>query len=318
MTPEVLTRKIDRAIQQRNARWESNNLIPGWVALDSVGLDQFFTKRELAGQYYESALTFLRERGVDPLDCLFIEPSAGDCAFYDLLPADRRIGVDICPMRDEIIEQDFLDWAPPKTNKKIVAIGNPPFGYRSWLALLFMNHLAGFADYVFMILPMAFQSEGKGNPKDRVEGLRLVHSEIVPSGSFEGPDGATRKINALWQVWEKGQNSRPDVTPCDDWIDIFTVDQRKERLCGHKKMDRADYFLQRTYYHSQPSLVRDFAEVRYVCGYGMIFHRNPAAIERILRSTNWDNYSNLAAHNCRHISMYHIKRALIDGGLLSD
>jgi len=44
-------------------------------------------------------------------------------------------------------------------------IGNPPFGYRACLALAFVNHAARFADYIVMILPMGFQSNGKGNPK---------------------------------------------------------------------------------------------------------------------------------------------------------
>jgi hypothetical protein len=38
-------------------------------------------------------------------------------------------------------------------------------------------------------------------------------------------------------------------------------------------------------------------------------------VAAILNGTNWNNYSNLATHNCRHISMYHIKNALIDAGL---
>jgi hypothetical protein len=318
MIPDTLTRKVHAAIQNRNERWKSNSQIPRWVSLCDVGLDQFFTKREVAGRYFDSVLRFLQLRNIDPKDCLFVEPSAGSGSFFDLLPPSQRIGIDICPLRDDIVAQDFLEWSPPRTSKRIVAIGNPPFGYRGWLALLFMNHLASFAEFVFMILPMAFQSDGKGNPKDRVKGLRLIHSEIVPPSSFEGPDGVTRKINALWQVWEKGDNLKVDVTECDDWIDIFTVDQRKERLCGHKKMTQANYFLQRTYYHSQPDLVRDFAEVKYVCGYGLIFKRSPLLVEGVLRAVDWDNYSNLAAHNCRHISMYHVKRALIDGGILND
>jgi hypothetical protein len=38
-------------------------------------------------------------------------------------------------------------------------------------------------------------------------------------------------------------------------------------------------------------------------------------ITSILNRTNWDDYSNLAAHNCRHISMYHIEKALVEGGI---
>ena len=33
-----------------------------------------------------------------------------------------------------------------------------------------------------------------------------------------------------------------------------------------------------------------------------------------LKNTDWEQYCNLAAHNCKHISMYHIEKALVDKG----
>lgn len=177
-----------------------------------------------------------------------------------------------------------------------------------------MNHAAQFADYIGFILPMAFQSDGRGSPKHRVAGMTLVHSEVIPSDSFFEPDGKKRKVNALWQIWEKGENTIPTKKTCNQWVDIFTVDQRKERLCGQEKMNQADFFLQRTYYKEPPSLVKSFSQVKYTCGYGFIIKKDKEAILHTLTNTNWSHYSNLAAHNCRHISMYHIKQALIDKG----
>ena len=63
-------------------------------------------------------------------------------------------------------------------------LGNPPFGYRAWLALAFINHSAIFADYIGFILPMAFQSDGKGSPKFRVKGAELILSTRLPSNAF--------------------------------------------------------------------------------------------------------------------------------------
>ena len=189
---------------------------------------------------------------------------------------------------------------------------------RQWLALAFINHAAKFSEYVGFILPMAFQSDGKGSPKFRVKGMTLISTEFLPEGSFVDPEGKTLKINALWQVWKKGENIHPKAKECNDWIDLFTVDQRKERLCGHERMQEADFFLQRTYYNNPPSLVKDFGDVKYVCGYGIIFKKNAQELELTLRNTDWNKYSNLAAHNCRHISMYHIRRALTDKGFIDD
>ena len=302
-------------IKERNKGWKKKPEIPEWVDLEDVSLDQFFTKPEIAKKYYLKTLKFLKKENINIEDCLFVEPSAGDGSFFKLLPKNQRIGLDLYPMAEGIIKKDFLNWTPPKTDKKIIFIGNPPFGYRAWLALNFMNHASKFADYIFFILPMSFQSEGKGSSKYRVKNMKLIHSEIIPNDSFYEPNGKIVKINALWQYWTKGENKIPNFNLFNKYIDIFTVDQRKERLCGQEKMDKADFFIQRTFYNEAPKLVKNFSDVKYTCGYGIILKKKKKLIKKILSETNWEKHSNLAAHNCRHISMYHIIKALIEGGL---
>lgn len=172
-------KNIEKYINKRNTIWESNSAIPKWVDVKNVDLDQFFTKIDTANKCYQKLIDYLKSKNVSVDDCLFVEPSAGAGAFFNLLPEKQRIGLDICPMSEGIIEQEFLSWQPPLTDKKIVVLGNPPFGYRSWLALLFMQKASEFADYVAFILPMAFQSEGKGCPKNRVKNLKVASSEIL-------------------------------------------------------------------------------------------------------------------------------------------
>ena len=261
-------------------------------------------------------MKLMQEDGKNTNHYKFIEPSAGQGVFLDLLPDERRLGIDIQPRRPDIEEHDFLSWSIKPNGYQYAIIGNPPFGYRAWLALAFVNHAAQFADYVGMILPMAFQSEGKGSPKHRVKGLELIHSEVLPPDSFTDVYGNSAKVNALWQVWRKGENNRIATKSCTQWIDLFTVDQRKERLCGHMRMHEADHFLQRTFYRDPPTLVKDFAQVRYVCGYGIVIRQKKRDVTEFLRSVDWQKYSNLAAHNCRHISMYHIRNALTDAGFV--
>ncbi len=158
-------------------------------------------------------------------------------------------------------------------------VGNPPFGYRAWLALAFMNHAASFADYVGMILPMAFQSDGKGSPKLRVKGLKLVHTRDLPSDSFVDAGGQTVKVNALWQVWQRGVNNARAAPTCKQWLDVFTVDNRKERRCGQARMAHADYFLQRTFYREPPTLVLNI-------GFDCEFPRTKDG--RRTRTSSWD------------------------------
>lgn len=306
----------EAAINYRNSKWGNLTAIPSWVDVNEVGLDQFFTQESVAEFCHNSLLNYLSKEGVDTKDYTFVEPSAGTGSFFKLLPKDKRIGLDIMPLCEGVEQQDFLSWAPKNREKRYIFLGNPPFGYRAWLSLVFLNHAAQFADYVGFILPMAFQSDGKGSPKNRVKGMTLVHSEIIPSNSFFSPDGKFPKVNALWQIWKKGESIAPIKNTCNQWLDLFTVDMRKERLCGMQKFDQADFFLQRTYFKEPPSLVKSFSEVKYVCGYGLIIKKEKDYVVDVLNETDWSKYSNLAAHNCRHISMYHIEKALTDKGII--
>jgi hypothetical protein len=303
------------AITLRDQAWKKSDLIPSWVRGRDVDLDQHNTPPSVANYCWASFQTILKREGANFSQYEFIEPSAGAGAFYDRLPSGRRIGIDIEKFRahPEYIQADFLTWSPAGGRKKYAAIGNPPFGYRGWLALSFINHAAEFCDYVGFILPMGFQSEGKGSLKYRVKGMSLVHHEILQENSFFKDNGDKTSVNTLWQVWKKGKGmKKPDFSQCDDYLELFTVDQRKERLCGQEKMKHCKIFLQRTFYTEPPTLVNDFAHVKYCCGYGFIIKKDKKKILDLLKQADWVKYSNLATHNCRHISMDHIKQYLLD------
>ncbi len=312
MTSDIL----DKACQDRNTEWAGNPSIPGWVKPENVGLDRFFTRSGIARQCHSALLQVMTDDHADPDQYKFVDPSAGEGVFYDLLPESRRIGIDIVPGRPDFECRDFLSWKPCVNGHRYAVIGNPPFGYRAWLALAFVNHAATFADYIGMILPMGFQSNGKGSPKFRVQGAQLVGTMPLPADAFISPDGKTVQVNALWQVWRRGVNNRAPVVTCDDWIDLFTVDHRKERLCGQDRLHEADWFLQRTFYGEPPTLVADFANVKYGCGYGIVIKKGKRRVTSALRKADWRNHSNLAAHNCRHISMEHIRAALVEAGFV--
>lgn len=309
-------RTIEEAKALRNESWTDNTLIPTWINQEDVDLDCFYTHPDIAKECSENLYTFMQKDGIDPSKYHFIDPGAGTGVFYDLMPDGRRTGIDILPGRPEFIDQDYLAWSPPNPQKYYAVLGNPPFGYRAWLALAFVNHSATFSDYMGLILPMSFQSDGKGSPKFRVRGAELLLSTQLPQDAFIDLHGNTVKLNTLWQIWRRGVNRMQTFKTCDNWIDLFTVDTRKERLCGQKRMENADYFLQRTFYGKPPRLVRDFSEVRYACGYGLILKKERKRIVNLLNNTDWIHYSNLAVHNCRHISMYHIRRAITDGGFV--
>ena len=303
------------AITIRDKAWAKTDRIPQWIRGREVGLDQFNTVPEVATYCWRSFQDMLKKDGAVLKNYKFIEPSAGTGSFYNLLPSKRRIGIDVGKFNKEYKQKDFLTWKPNGTDDRpCVAIGNPPFGYRGWLALAFLNKTTEFCDYTGFILPMSFQSDGKGSPKNRVKKMTLLHSEHLSGDIFIKPDGKKIQVNTLWQIWKRGEAlPLPDLSLADEYIDLFTVDFRKERRCGMKKIDDCNIFLQRSYFNNPPKIVNDFSKVKYVCGYGIIIKKDKRRVEKILGKINWDNYNNLATHNVKHISMYHIKKALIDG-----
>ncbi|MCY4259068.1 MAG: hypothetical protein OXC91_02230 [Rhodobacteraceae bacterium] len=307
---------LERARTRRNDLWREHPLIPSWVNIDKVDLDRFFTRPEVAQACYADLLEVMAEDYADPAQYRFVDPAAGTGVFYDLLPAERRIGVELVEGRTDFERADFLSWRPPANGYRHAVIGNPPFGYRAWLALAFLNHAAAFADYIGFILPMGFQSDGKGSPKFRVDGAELVHTRPLVPDAFVLENGQSAQVHALWQVWRRGINNRPPVAKCDQWLDLFTVDHRKERLCGQERLHEADWFLQRTFYGDPPTLVKSFDAVRYGCGYGIVPKKGKRRIVKVLREADWLKHSNLAAHNCRHISMYHIREAVMEAGFV--
>ena len=290
--------------------------VPSWIFGRDVSLDTFYTKPETA-KYCLSSLEKHISKKTDLKKYTFIEPSAGTGSFYRLLPKNRRIGIDVVQYDKEYEHSEFLGWNPPN-NQKYITVGNPPFGYRGWLALAFMNKASEYSDYIGFILPKGFTSESKCSPKYRIPNMKLVHSEELANNVFRNPDDTTFKANTVWQIWEKRakpKQMKPDTYKHDQYVDLHTVDLRKERQCGLKYMDDYDFFLQRSFFSKPPKPVLNFSEVNYTSGYGFIVKKNKKKILDILNITDWTKYRTLTIHNVSHLSMYHIRRALRDGGL---
>jgi len=283
--------------------------LPWYAINDKSPQDQFYTKRDVAQHCLRTFRKTAKQHGYGLRHHIFIEPSAGEGCFVGLLPPKRRVALDIDPQGTGISKVDFLNWTPPKG--KYAVIGNPPFGHRGAIALAFINRAAKFADIIGFILPMTFASNGKGGAMTRVKGLRLLHSEELPSDSFYSSDGE-RDINTVFQVW--GSRNLQDAPPpqtCDAFVQILTVCTNPSRRCGTHRMHEYDYFLQGTFYENRPPrVVRDFADVKYGSGYGVIIKQRKREIGRALRNADWLAHSSKATNHCRHIRMQHIRDAL--------
>jgi|TARA_Y100000389_G_scaffold185501_1_gene204960 hypothetical protein len=138
---------------------------------------------------------------------LIIEPSAGNGAFYNCIKNYNNIMFDIKPENKLIIKKDFLKLNYKKIKKNynnIHAIGNPPFGKKSSLAIKFIKKCCKFCDSFSFILPKSFNKYflQKSIPLN----FHLIKSYNLPIDSFGHPP-----IKCVFQIWKKKNYNRKNI-----------------------------------------------------------------------------------------------------------
>ena len=285
--------------------------LPHYAINKSLPADSYFTSPDTAQKCVD-----IVNRAIHTSDYTYIEPSAGEGVFYDLLPEPCRIGIELHDRkRSEFLQSDYLSWYPNDESPYVV-IGNPPFGIRGAIALAFINRSLLFAEYVAFILPMSFHSNGKGSNMKRVQNGHLIHSEVLYGESFFSPDNNKEiKVNTLFQVWKKGEGKGifPDYD-ISEYADIYTVCSSPDRLCGLKKIGTYDFYVSSSFFGESLSTVYNFEDVKYGSGYGVILKKNKEEILKRLTNIKWNDYSSLATNSCKHIRKYSIEKCLFDLG----
>ncbi|MGX3045304.1 restriction endonuclease subunit M [Helicobacter sp. T3_23-1056] len=341
-------------------RWEATQKIPNEYLYDLNFLlgnkynlqkvdfrshNEFFTKKEVAKYCFESFLKFLNFHKLNSSKYTFIEPSCGDLSFFNLMPKDRRIGIDLEDKKEYenkgILCENFLGFTPKDSRQKYIVLGNPPFGLRGNLALRFINHAGDFGDYkdlqngadfVAFILPPLFDSDGKGSPKKRVKNYELVHSEKLPLNSFVYPNGKEVEVATLFQIWahkklldNKTLNIQSNAhKTCKDFIKIYSLSDGGSSSSTRNKamLYKCDLYLPSTCFHSagkpQMKIYYDFESLPHRRGYGIVILReNPqdrARVKSALESIDWVQTSFLGTNSSLNLRTSLIEKALIEKG----
>lgn len=285
--------------------------------------DEYFTKPEIAKNLFETTCKIISKyENLD--DFMWLEPSVGDGCFFKILPA-KKIGLDINSTKFNTIKSDFLSYKIPKN--PLIVIGNPPFGHRGVLALEFIKHAQN-ADFVAFILPMFFQSLGKGSIRYRVPNLHLIYEEILPHNSFYTPNLKDADIKCCFQIWSKNyKNEKIEFSwyrqkerknePFNEILSVVTVSLAKNRECGKEWIfdKKANWYLSSTFF-KENKVVKNFDEVKYKSGIAIIYNdkNKTNELDEIFTNTNWLKYSSLATNGCRHIGKSHIFQILADWG----
>lgn len=288
--------------------------------------DEYFTKPEIAEILFKKFCEIVKQK--ENLDkFIFIEPSVGNGAFFKLLP-QNKIGIDIKPTEFDTIQSDFLNYALPSV--PFILIGNPPFGHRGVLALEFIKHAKN-ADFIALILPMFFQSLGKGSIRYRVpSNLHLLYEETLPKNSFLTPNGKEADVHCCFQIYSKNyQNKKNEFSwykntkkePFRNLLKVVTVSLAKNRECGKEWIfeKKANFYLSSTFF-KENAVVKSFEEVKYKSGIAIIYkdlkHKN--ALDECFKKANWLKYSTRATNGCYHIGKSHIFQLLEDEGFVNE
>ena len=175
------------------------------IGRKNIELDQFYTRENAVKKCMSKIKT-------DKYDCV-IEPSAGGGAFLERIKNPEVIAMDINPTAKGILKRNYFDYELEKNYKKVLVVGNPPFGVRHELSDKFLQKsfsLPGVKTVAF-VLP---------NTYNKVTRQKIIPQEwrikdIIPleQNSFTY-DGEIRHIPCSFFVFDKskGRDKRFDTT----------------------------------------------------------------------------------------------------------
>lgn len=152
--------------------------------------DKFYTKKNISKQ----CIDLLNLSDFD----IIVEPSAGNGSFSKQIK--NCIAYDLVPEDDSIIKQDFFELDIKQfEGKKVLTIGNPPFGIQNNLAIKFFNKAAKYSDTIAFILPKTFMKKSIQNKLD----LRFHLEKCIelPYKSFM-LNGEDYGVNCIFQIWK--------------------------------------------------------------------------------------------------------------------
>lgn len=169
--------------------------------------EEYYTKKSVV----KKCLEFFEKEKLKEYD-LIIEPSAGNGAFSKQLEKISKnvLSYDIAPKYDNIKKQDFLE-LDVKTfrekYKKILTIGNPPFGRQSSLAKAFIKKAKIYSDTIAFILPRSFKKDSQ--KKVFAPNFVLEKEFELEKKSFLIKGKIEHDVPCIFQIWKLSLIQKP-------------------------------------------------------------------------------------------------------------
>lgn len=236
-------------------------------------LDRFYTKPSIARQ----CINLIDK--IEDYDVI-IEPSAGSGSFSNQIKCDAY---DISPQGENIITANWLELDKSKYfDKKVLVLGNPPFGQQNSLAINFFNESATFCSTIAFILPLSFK---KRSIQDKLNYEFWLEKEwVLPTNSFEF-DGEEYDVPCVFQIWKRRTKKREKLKIVSK-TNLFQfvknrsdADLRIQRVGGNAGKassdlnfsEQSNYFIKNTSGLSNEDFIKlinstEFSEIAYTVG----------------------------------------------------
>lgn len=164
-------------------------------------LDQYYTNPSYAAHCRDLSLPFYKGQ-------LMVEPCAGTGSFFNLMPEDTRLGMDLDPKFEAVgMERGATDFLKFENRfDGAFVLSNPPFGFACSLAVKFFNHCALLgADVIAFVIPKTFRKATVINKLNK--NFHLVLDETSPDDAFI-LDGKPYHVPCCFQVWVRRTEER--------------------------------------------------------------------------------------------------------------
>lgn len=178
-----------------------------------IALDKYYTPDDTALRCINKTYEVIGRENITEI----IEPSAGGGAFSKQIPG--CIAYDLVPEYPGVIKQDFLKLKLPYKEGRLF-IGNPPFGERNKLSMLFYKHAVDMGDFIAFILPI---SQYQNN--QQMHEFDLIYSEDLGDLPY-----SERPVHCCFNIYkrnEQGLLPKKDYTLND--VTIKTVSRGRTK-----------------------------------------------------------------------------------------
>ena len=174
--------------------------------------DAYFTPSKSS----QFCVDLLKEYGWLTDSTVTLEPCVGAGALAKLCPG-RVIGRDLIDYGYPVELSDYLTSEPQRVD---LVFTNPPYGKCASLAKKFFNRATQDSDRVAMILPATFRKISCVDSLN--QWFHPVVDEELPDQYFILPNGTTRLVKTVFQMWERRNYKRGYFKSVTNCLSFFT------------------------------------------------------------------------------------------------